>query len=441
MRLRIRNTGTLAWRSDAEQPTHLAYHWQPASRKASFDDFEGWRTDLPSAIEPGTAFEMWGKARAPGQAGVVRAPLGPRPRGGEAGSASAATPPPTWPSRCARAFKPSRASAGPSRPSGEPAPPCPSAPAGAPRESCGASGRSSASARTTSAAATRPSSRRRPPASRTATPAFTRTTGTSRRSPTSGSPGSRPSRGWRSSSPDRSGASLEAGDVAGIGVGLAAALFFVHGALDYFLEFTPLYGLFWLLLGLMSARERARAFPRVPPERHEAADAERDLAERGRPGGAGPAGARDQDAGRAHVEHQHEQREPRHDAPEVARDDEVGEPEVQVDQRNPEGEHPQRRRGVAELRGRRRGAPAARRRRRRRSPRRRPAPRGARRAGARCGRCAAGLEVGARESRGKATERRTDGSIIEPSKNRYAALYAPELRRLRRANGRRACRP
>lgn len=41
--------------------------------------------------------------------------------------------------------------------------------------------------------------------------------------------------------------------VAGLGCGLGAAVFFVHGLLDYFLEFTPLFGLFWLLLGLTAA--------------------------------------------------------------------------------------------------------------------------------------------------------------------------------------------
>lgn len=40
------------------------------------------------------------------------------------------------------------------------------------------------------------------------------------------------------------------GDVAGLGCAVGAATFFVHGALDYFFEFTPLFGLFWLLLGL-----------------------------------------------------------------------------------------------------------------------------------------------------------------------------------------------
>ena len=43
------------------------------------------------------------------------------------------------------------------------------------------------------------------------------------------------------------------GRLAGLGCGLAAAAFFVHGAVDYFLEFTPLFGLFWMLLGSTAA--------------------------------------------------------------------------------------------------------------------------------------------------------------------------------------------
>jgi hypothetical protein len=35
--------------------------------------------------------------------------------------------------------------------------------------------------------------------------------------------------------------------------GIAGGLFFVHGVLDYFLEFTPVYGLFWLVLGLTAS--------------------------------------------------------------------------------------------------------------------------------------------------------------------------------------------
>jgi hypothetical protein len=45
----------------------------------------------------------------------------------------------------------------------------------------------------------------------------------------------------------------ETGYLVGLAAGVAASAFFVHGLLDYFLEFTPLFGLFWLLLGLTAA--------------------------------------------------------------------------------------------------------------------------------------------------------------------------------------------
>jgi hypothetical protein len=45
------------------------------------------------------------------------------------------------------------------------------------------------------------------------------------------------------------------GCVAGLGSAIAAGTFFVHGTSDYFFEFTPLLGLFWLLLGLTAVSE------------------------------------------------------------------------------------------------------------------------------------------------------------------------------------------
>jgi hypothetical protein len=43
--------------------------------------------------------------------------------------------------------------------------------------------------------------------------------------------------------------------VAGLGCVVAAGTFFVHGLLDYFFEFTPLFGLFWVTLGLSACFE------------------------------------------------------------------------------------------------------------------------------------------------------------------------------------------
>jgi hypothetical protein len=36
------------------------------------------------------------------------------------------------------------------------------------------------------------------------------------------------------------------------GLGAALLAFFLHGVVDYFMEFTPTYGLFWLIAGLYS---------------------------------------------------------------------------------------------------------------------------------------------------------------------------------------------
>ena len=51
--------------------------------------------------------------------------------------------------------------------------------------------------------------------------------------------------------------------VAGLACAVAAVTFFVHGLLDYFFEFTPLFGLFWVTLGLTAAFAQG---PRALPE-------------------------------------------------------------------------------------------------------------------------------------------------------------------------------
>jgi len=42
----------------------------------------------------------------------------------------------------------------------------------------------------------------------------------------------------------------KAGRLLALACSVGAGAFFVHGALDYFMEFTPLFSLFWMLLGL-----------------------------------------------------------------------------------------------------------------------------------------------------------------------------------------------
>jgi O-antigen ligase len=47
---------------------------------------------------------------------------------------------------------------------------------------------------------------------------------------------------------------------------IALGTFFVHGVLDYFLEFTPTYGLFWLLVALTTGAWRAPGPSPAPPD-------------------------------------------------------------------------------------------------------------------------------------------------------------------------------
>jgi O-antigen ligase len=52
-----------------------------------------------------------------------------------------------------------------------------------------------------------------------------------------------------------------AGRLLPLAAAVAAGTFFVHGVLDYFLEFTPSYGLYWLLLALAAAGGRGPVAP------------------------------------------------------------------------------------------------------------------------------------------------------------------------------------
>jgi hypothetical protein len=51
------------------------------------------------------------------------------------------------------------------------------------------------------------------------------------------------------------------GDVVALACTCGVGAFFVHGLLDTFFAFTPLFGLFWLLLGLAAAPPAPAASP------------------------------------------------------------------------------------------------------------------------------------------------------------------------------------
>jgi hypothetical protein len=81
----LRNTGTLPWPHSGDHPTHLAYHWErvagsepridaagTALEIASRADFEGRRTELPADVPPGGVLEVVAMARGPDAAGAYR---------------------------------------------------------------------------------------------------------------------------------------------------------------------------------------------------------------------------------------------------------------------------------------------------------------------------------------------------------------------------------
>ena len=127
------------------------------------------------------------------------------------------------------------------------------------------------------------------------------------------------------------------GYLAGSGTAVAAAAFFVHGALDYFFEFTPLLGLFWMSPGLTAAFSAPSH-----PKRPKAARGEGDLRQDGRPGGTRPAPARNEDQVQTTLSTSIMSDNQVVARSQVSRHEEVGQAEVQVEQRKPEGEHAQR---------------------------------------------------------------------------------------------------
>jgi hypothetical protein len=68
----VTNTGTLGWTREGAHPFHLAYHWVEPDGSMSPEDFEGMRTELPADVPPGGVIEIAGQARAPTTAGTYR---------------------------------------------------------------------------------------------------------------------------------------------------------------------------------------------------------------------------------------------------------------------------------------------------------------------------------------------------------------------------------
>ncbi|HZU82195.1 MAG TPA: O-antigen ligase family protein, partial [Polyangiaceae bacterium] len=257
----VKNTGTLAWDQLGRQAVRLSYHWEPIGRPATLSDFEGQRTSLPFDVAPGREVRVAGVVRAPGVEGAYRLRWDLVKEGV------------SWFSACGNAMPVQRVEV--TATAGEP---LAIAPAEAPPPM---------------ADVTPPS---RPALWRAAVALF-------RQRPLLGVGADNfrrryeavlsPSAGGQPYTDTRLHANslyfetladmgiagalalawlarcllralrdhAAGGRLAGAACAVGAGTFFVHGALDYFFEFTPLFGLFWVLLGLTAARRPATPTP------------------------------------------------------------------------------------------------------------------------------------------------------------------------------------
>jgi O-Antigen ligase len=250
----IRNTGTLTWTQGGDQPFRLAYHWVRPDRPMSRSDFEGLRTELPADVPPGGVIELIAQARGPSSEGTYRLHWDLVQEGV------------TWFSERGNAMPEQRvdvsnaAEAATSLPVAEDTPLPAASPAPPPRPALWRA--AVVLWRQHLVLGIGPDNFRR-----------------RYQEVLSHAPDGQPYTDTRIHANSfyfetladlgLAGASALAliglglvrlvrahratRRLAGLGVGVAAGAFFVHGALDYFLEFTPLFCLFWMLLGLTAA--------------------------------------------------------------------------------------------------------------------------------------------------------------------------------------------
>ncbi len=255
MPVTLHNTGTLAWARDGAQPVRLAYHWEPLSGPSTQADYEGMRTELPAEVSAGGVVELVGVARAPRTEGTYRLRWDLVQEGV------------TWFSDQGSAMTAQQVEvtdAGESAPHAEqtdvhravgPPPP--------PRSALWRA--AIVLWREHPLLGIGPDNfRHRYPAVLSPAPNGEPYTDTRIHA----------NNLYLETLADLGLAGIAAlaaialalfglvrrhyaaGRLAGLGCGVAAGVFFVHGGLDYFLEFTPLFGLFWVLLGLTAAWER-----------------------------------------------------------------------------------------------------------------------------------------------------------------------------------------
>jgi len=255
----LRNTGPIVWRKAGALPTRLSYHWSfaPAAGPARFVVYDGLRTELPGDVPPGGVVHLVGVVRAPPAGGVYRLSWDLvqenvtwfSDQGNPVGEQSvdvrgAGAPPPTI------------------------APPTPAPPPVARRKLWGAA---VALWRERPLLGIGPDNfRRRYEALLSSSPGGAAYTDTRLHANSL----------YFETLADLGLAGLAAlaglavallrslrrhwlsGCFAGLGCAVAGVAFFVHGLLDYFFEFTPLFGLFWVTLGLTAAFE-----PELPASR------------------------------------------------------------------------------------------------------------------------------------------------------------------------------
>jgi hypothetical protein len=68
----LRNTGTLTWTAQGEHPFHLGSHWVESGGAVSHADYEGMRTELPADVPPGGVITLRGLVRGPADRGDYR---------------------------------------------------------------------------------------------------------------------------------------------------------------------------------------------------------------------------------------------------------------------------------------------------------------------------------------------------------------------------------
>jgi hypothetical protein len=251
--VRLRNTGVLAWRSGGTGSVRLSYHWDPVDRPPTRGDYEGARTPLPGDVPAGGTVDVVAVAWSPPTPGPYRLRW------------DLVQEHVTWFSEHGNAApaQPVLVEGPPSSAPGEKdaAAPLPAAPLPPPHRA--ALWRAAIALwRERPLLGIGPDNFRRRYEDVIAAPDGRRYEDTRMHANNLyletladlGLAGAA-ALAWIALSLGRWLRALSrTGHVAGLGCGVAAAAFFVHGWMDYFFEFTSLFGLFWLAMGLTAAR-------------------------------------------------------------------------------------------------------------------------------------------------------------------------------------------